>query len=77
MTSLAHSTPAIAIPAVHRPRSTPVAAGHLMTTLAPVLGACVVVLALATLFVAGIDTGGRLPHPQPLPAPSAPFSSGS
>lgn len=37
----------------------------------------VVLLGLVTLAIDGIDTGGRLPHPTPLPSPSWPSLSGS
>ncbi len=43
----------------------------------PSIEAALVALGLLVLAISGIDTGGRLPHPQPLPAPSAPSFSGS
>ncbi|MFL6151965.1 MAG: hypothetical protein ACJ72B_06235 [Ornithinibacter sp.] len=36
-----------------------------------------VALGLVVLAITSIDTAGRSPHPQPLPAPSAPSVNGS
>jgi hypothetical protein len=70
MTSLAHRHPPVPWARAHRSAAAAAAAGgHYAGALALVV-VLVVLLALAVLAVTGIDTGGRLPHPQPLPAPT-------
>ena len=69
MTSLAHRHPPVAWSRAHRSATAAVAGGHHAGALALVV-VLAVLLALVVLAVTGIDTGGRLPHPQPLPAPT-------
>jgi hypothetical protein len=77
MTSVAHAAPVIPRSATPGPRSLAVAGSRVVLRLC--LGAvlAVLVLAIVVLAIANIDTGGRLPHPRPLPAPSAPAFGGS
>ena len=76
MTSLAHAAPTTARSATHRPRTAPMATGRILAPIALALLAALVVLGFAALLITGIDTQGRLPQPQPLPAPSSPYPSG-
>lgn len=77
MTTLAHAAPAVRRSEPPRARTAPFAAGHTTAALGIAIVVGLVVLGLVVLAAAGADTAGRLPHPQPLPAPSAPSFSGS
>ncbi len=76
MTSLVHAHPAIRRTGTPGSRTATLPSGHVVASLGLALVVCLVVLALVVLAITGIDTAGRLPHPQPLPAPNAPSSSG-
>ena len=76
MTSLVHALPTVARSATHRPRTAPIVAGGIVASLVLAVLAALVVFGVAVLLITGIDTEGRLPHPEPLPAPSAPYPTG-
>ncbi len=50
--------------------------GRIVVPLALALLVGLVVLGCVALAITSTDTARRLPHPQPLPAPSAPYSNG-
>ena len=77
MTSLAHTAPAVRRSGWPASDTAPLAVRRVVALAGLALVVCLAVLGLVVLAITGIDTGGRLPHPQPLPAPSAPSFSGS
>ena len=76
MTALAHPRPPLGRLAPHRSRTALLGVGRMVAPLALALIVGLVVLGCVALAIASIDTGGRLPHPRPLPAPSAPYFNG-
>jgi len=77
MTNLAHPAPVIRWSATQGSRTASIASRRIVAPVCLAAVLCVIVLGLVVLAIAGIDTGGQLPHPVPLPAPSGPSNGGS